>query len=253
MRVAGRVLLMSLGTLFFVGLAQASDKTYTIGVENLEYYPAYTMKDGEYGGYMRELFDTFAQERGYRFVYKALPVNRLFSTFVHGQVDFKFPDNPNWQQDMRTDKHFTYSDPVVDYLDGTMVRPDMKDASVEQIAQLATVSGFTPWAWMDQIRDGKVTLRESIDVGALAQQVLAKRVDAAYANVAVAHHQLDLVLKTPDALVFNRNLPHSRDSYYFSTVNHPEVIADFNAWQTDRADFVRALKEKYAVEKGVKE
>lgn len=231
----------------------ASDKTYTIGVEDLDYYPAYKVENGNYSGYARELLDAFAKDRGYRFDYKPLPVNRLFAGFFQGQFDFKFPDNPSWQKDQRAGKNVAYSTSVVAYIDGALVRPEMGDATPDKIRTLVTVAGFTPWAWLDLIKNKQVTLRENTNFTALAQQVLAKHADAAYASIAVVNYQLDNVLKTPGALVFNSKLPHSRDSYFLSTLNHPEVIAEFDAWQKKKQVFVRDLKKRYAVEKGVSE
>lgn len=235
------------------GAAVAAGKTYTVGVEDLDYYPVYAVKDGRYTGYAREVLDAFAKERGYRFEYKPFPVNRLFATFFQGQVDFKFPDNPYWQGDLRTGKNIAYSGSVVIYIDGALVRPEMKDAAPDEVKTLGTVAGFTPWAWLERIKNKQVTLRENASFTALAQQVAAKRVDAAYASVAVLNYQLDHVLKTPGALVFNGKLPHSRDSYFLSTLKYPEVIAEFDAWQKNHQDFVHALKKKYGVEKGVAE
>lgn len=237
----------------FAGPAAAAGKTYTIGVEDLDYFPVYATKDGNYTGYAREVLDAFAKERGYHFEYKPFPVKRLFAVFFQGQVDFKFPDNPYWQGELRSGKNIAYSSSVVTYIDGALVRPEMKDATPDKVKTLVTVAGFTPWAWMDLIKSKQVTLRENADFTALAQQVIAKRVDAAYASVAVINYQLDNVLKTPGALVFNSKLPHSKDSYFLSTLKHPEVIAEFDAWQKSKQDFIRALKKKYGVEKGVTE
>jgi len=235
------------------GTAAAAGKTYTIGVEDLDYFPVYAFKDGNYKGYAREVLDAFAKERGYHFEYKPFPVKRLFAVFFQGQVDFKFPDNPDWQGELRSGKNVAYSGSVVTYVDGTLVRPESKDATSDKIKTLGTVAGFTAWAWMDLIKNKQVTLRENASFTALAQQVVAKRVDAAYASVAVVNYQLDNILKTPGALVFNSKLPHSKDSYFLSTLKHPEVIAEFDAWQKSKQDFIRTLKKKYGVEKGVTE
>lgn len=238
-------------TLLLATSCWAAGKSYTIGVEELDYYPVYGIQSGNYAGYARDLFDAFAKDRGYRFDYKPFPINRLFANFFQGQVDFKFPDNPYWQKDLRSGKNVVYSGSVVTYIDGTLVLPELKEAGSERIKTLGTVAGFTPWAWMDALKSKQVILRENANSTALAQQVVAKRVDAAYANVAVVNYQLDNVLKTPGALVFNSKLPFSKDNYFLSTLHHPEVIAEFDAWQKSHQDFVRGLKKKYGVEKGV--
>lgn len=233
--------------------AAAEGKTFTIGVEDLDYYPVYAVQNGNYTGYARELLDAFAKDRGYRFEYRPFPINRLFANFFQGQLDFKFPDNPHWQKDQRAGKNIAYSTSVVAYIDGALVRPEMKDATADKIKTLVTVAGFTPWAWLDRVKSKQVALRENANFTALAQQVIAKRADAAYASVAVVNYQLDNILKTPGALVFNSKLPYSRDSYFLSTQNNPEVIAEFDAWQMNKQDFVRNLKKRYGVEKGITE
>ena len=250
--ILAAILFAATFTLSGVALA-APAKTFTIGVEDLDYYPVYAIQNGNYTGYARELLDAFAKDRGYRFEYKPLPVNRLFASFFQGQLDFKFPDNPYWQKEQRAGKNIAYSTAMVNYIDGALVRPEMGDASADKIKTLVTVAGFTPWAWMDLIKSKQVTLRENANFTALAQQVISRRADAAYASVAVVNYQLEHVLKTPGALVYNSKLPHSKDSYFLSTLDYPEMIAEFDAWQKSKQDFVRKLKKKYAVENGITE
>lgn len=79
----------------------ATERHFNVGVEELDYLPYYTSKGNNYQGYARELLDAFAKERGYTFDYKPLPVKRLFQSLLKKQVDFKFPDNPNWQSDLK--------------------------------------------------------------------------------------------------------------------------------------------------------
>ncbi|HZX33410.1 MAG TPA: transporter substrate-binding domain-containing protein [Rhodocyclaceae bacterium] len=247
--------LLCLALAWASGTATAADgagaRSYVIGVENTDYYPLSRLDKGKYTGFARELLDTFAEARGYRFEYRPFPVPRLFANFVQGDVDFKFPDNPYWQSDLRRGKNIVYSVAVATYIDGAMVRPELANAGIERVRTLGVVSGFTPWAWKDAIARGDVTLRENTDIAALAEQVIAKRVDAAYGSVAVMNYRLDNVLKAPGALVFNPKLPYSKDQYFLSTQKYPEVIREFNDWLRSNGAAVRALKAKYAVEKGV--
>ncbi len=37
---------------------------FTVGVENINYYPQYTYENKEYKGYARELLDLFAKSKG---------------------------------------------------------------------------------------------------------------------------------------------------------------------------------------------
>lgn len=231
-------------------MAAFAETTFVIGVENVAYLPAYTTENGEYKGYMRELMDEFAHDKGYRFEYRPLPVPRLYATFFSGQIDFKLPDAPEWQADARKGHDVAYSEPLAAYVDGANVLPELKDAKQEQIRTLGTVSGFTPWGWTDAIKTNRTSLSENASFTALVQQVLAKRVDAAYASVAVVNYQLDK-LGMPGALVFNEHLPSGRGAYRLSTLNHPEVIRELNDWLRQNQAKVARLKAAHRVEQGI--
>lgn len=252
MKVYGCVLFG--GLVLLAGVVQAEERTYVIGVEDLDYLPAYGIsEDGEYQGFSRLVLDAFAAERGYVFEYRAYPVSRLYASFFGGEVDFKYPDNPTWNQNDRAplENALSYSAPVVAYVDGVSVLPELAEAGVEDIAVLGTVAGFTPWAWMDHIAAGHVTLTENADFTALIRQVQGGRIDGAYANVAVVMDRLERVLGQPDALVFNPALPYSLGYYHLSSLHHPEVLADLDAWMDERADWIAALKQEMGVERGV--
>lgn len=69
---------------------------FTIGVENLSYYPHYTMESGQYEGFARDILDSFAKAKGHKFIYKPVVVSELTKDFINGKVDFKYPDNQYW-------------------------------------------------------------------------------------------------------------------------------------------------------------
>lgn len=231
------------------GLSRA--QVFVVGVENQDYMPLYGVRDGKYVGFARELFDAFAKERGYQFEYRPLPVPRLYAAFFGLQVDFKFPDNALWKQEQRSGKPLEYSAPVIRYIDGVVVPADRKDLSVEAIRTLGTVAGFTPWAWLDRVKDGKVKVTENASFEALVRQVVARRIDGAYANIAVVNYQLDASLGMAGALSFAAQLPHSRDHYYLSTLKHPHVVKEFDAWLKSNASYVDAMKQRHGVEAGL--
>lgn len=245
--------LLITGCILALGLSSqaVAGKIFVLGVENQDYLPAYGQVDGKYQGFARELFDAFARERGYVFEYRALPVPRLYASFFSGQVDFKFPDNANWKQDQRGGKPISYSDPVLTYIDGVVVPADRKAVSIEDIRTLGTVAGFTPWAWLDRVAAGSVRVSENPSFEALVRQVIARRIDGAYANIAVVNYQLNKTLAMPGALVFAPQLPHSRDHYYLSTTKHPAVLLEFNAWLKQNSGLVESMKKRLGVEAGL--
>ncbi|MBI2241152.1 MAG: transporter substrate-binding domain-containing protein [Magnetospirillum gryphiswaldense] len=230
--------------------AHAAQRELVIGVEDLEYYPLYAMRDGEYVGAMREIVDAFARAKGYKVTYRPLPIKRLYAELVGGGIDLKMPDNPNWGTDVKAGLKVAYSKPMVSYIDGVLVRPGSVAKPVEQFATLGTVAGFTPYAWLDRVKNGTVALKENPRMELLLRQTVVGHVEGAYVNVAVAHHVLNSILNMPGALVFNPMLPHSRDFYYLSSVRHADVIAEFDGWMKDNAQLVKDIKDRFGAEKG---
>lgn len=230
--------------------AQAQNRTLVVGVEELDYYPLYAVQKGEYVGAAREILDGFARANGYKLVYRPLPIKRLYAELLSGGIDMKFPDNPSWAPDVKQGHALAYSAPVIGYVDGVLVRPENVGRGVDAVHTLGTVSGFTPFAWLDAIRDNRVQVKENPRMELLLKQVSLERLDGAYASVAVANYQLEAQLGTPGALVFDPNLPHSRDFYRLSTLRHPKVVAEFDAWVTANAVQVKAIKDRFGAEKG---
>jgi polar amino acid transport system substrate-binding protein len=126
-------------------------------------------------------------------------------------------------------------------------------AGAGRIKVLGTVAGFTPFAWLDAVKAGKVQVKETLKMEPLLKQAVMKRLDGAYVSVAVANHYLDRVLAMPGALVFDPALPHSRGQYSLSTTTRPELIAEFNAWLAANQTLVSDIKKRLGAEKGVVE
>lgn len=233
-----------------LGQAQAAQRELVVGVEDIEYYPLFAVRDGEYVGAMREIVDAFARAKGYKVTYRPLPIKRLYAELIGGGIDMKMPDNPNWGGESKVGLSVVYSKPMVSYIDGVLVRPGSVAKPVEQFATLGTVSGFTPYAWLDRVKSGKVALKENPRMELLLRQAVVGHVEGAYVNVAVAHHVLNSILNMPGALVFNPMLPHSRDYYHMSTIKHGDVIAELDAWMKENAQLVKDIKDRFGAEKG---
>ena len=220
----------------------------SLGVEGIKYYPQYSTKDGTYSGYAADVFKLFAQSSSTNLEIKPMSVKRLFRSFFEGDVDFKYPDSSYWGfSEEREKSGVTYSDPVVKYIDGCMILRENVGKGVGSIKTLGTVRGFTPFDYLDRIKSGEVTLSENSSFAGLLRQVLRKRVDCAYINVAVARYQLKTVVKKPGQLVFDPDLPHTRGAYTLSTIQYPRVIEEFNRFLADKAPQVKALKREYGV------
>ncbi|MES2015575.1 MAG: transporter substrate-binding domain-containing protein [Pseudomonadota bacterium] len=230
----------------------AQQKTFTIGVEDLEYYPQKSHKGDEFIGFGRELLDAFAKSRGYTFKYKILPLNRLFlENLKTKSLDFQYPDNSYWEAHLRKGVTVHYSKPVMPYIDGVMVLPENKGRGINNFKMLGTMTGFTPWNYLDLIKQKRVTVFENDSFIALLKQVSLKRVDGAYINVEVAKYQLREMLHQPDMLVFDPDLPHTKDFYYFSSVKHPKVIEEFNKFLATEVGTYEQIRKKLGIESSI--
>jgi polar amino acid transport system substrate-binding protein len=221
--------------------AGAETRPLVVGVEELGYLPAYGWRNSEFVGAAREILDGFGAAKGYQMVYRPLPVKRLYAELLGGLVDLKFPDSPDWAAAIKGGYRIAYSQPIIAYVDGVMVRPENKGRGTAAVKSLGTVAGFTPLAWLDRIESGVVTLRETTQLEQTLSQVLLRRTDGAYISVAAAAHSLDVDLHQPGALVFDATLPHNRGEYRLSTVRNREVVAEFNTWLDANAALVKAI------------
>ncbi|MHA6491833.1 substrate-binding periplasmic protein [Pseudomonas borbori] len=223
-------------------------QTYKVGVELQPYKPISMIEAGEYQGYGRDLLDAFAAHEGHQFIYVPLPVRRLLKDFLAAKVDFKFPDDPQWNGDQKRGYRIYYSQAAATYIDGVLVRPEHLGKGVERIRVLGTQRGFTPWPYIPQIESGQMTVNLSNQVSPLLRMAINGRVDAIYVNPLVARSVLQAEQLPADALVFDPSLPHADGHYALSSLQHPEVIAEFDAFLRDNPTLVRRLKDKYALD-----
>lgn len=237
-------------TLVFGTAAQARE--LVVGVEAIDYSPVYGYRDGRFVGAGREILEAFAQAKGHRLTYQAYPVKRLLAELLHGGIDLKFPDSPDWQQATRQDRPIRYSRPVIAYIDGTVVPRDRLGLTLADVHSIGTVAGFTPFAWQAQIQAGKVELKENPSFEQLLRQVHAGRIDGAYVNVAVALTAAETVLPSPGGLAFAPNLPHIAESYRLSSLKTPEIIAEFDEWLAANGKLVADIIARTGAERGVR-
>lgn len=236
---------------FFLLLAPQSFAAtkYVVGVEDISYLPYYTTDGKEYTGFARELLDDFAKSAGIELEYTPLPINNLFGKFLAPQskIDFKFPDNENWAQDLKKDIKITYSKPVADYIDGVLVTPARHGKGKDQVKKLATYRGFTAWDFLGDIKAKKIEIKENDSMTGLLQQTIKGFVDGAYVNISVARYILKNNLKKESDLLFDEGLPHTKSSYKLSTIRHPELIKKFEEYLEKKKTDILLLKQKWGV------
>ncbi len=228
-------------------LGAADGDAVVIGVEDLPYLPYYAVERGDYRGHARELLDSWAADLGRQIRYRPLPVERLYLALVHGDIDAKYPDNPDWRPDLKARYDVVYSRPVARFTDGVMVLASRAAEDAAAFARIGTVRGFTPWALLPLVGQGTVTVSENSSMPGLLRQVLEGRVDGAYLNVAVAGYQLRGVDGEASALVLSPRLPSSTSHYRLSSVRKPALIQSFDAWLDTHAERVGELRRKWGI------
>lgn len=231
--------------LWVIMIASSHSAVFTIGVEGLSYQPYSSVQSGQYQGYFREVLDKFAADNGHQFVYKPLPIKRLYSDFLSGAVDFKLPDNPNWNKDAKQAKAVLYSQPLTRFVDGVLVHPDNIDKTT--LSKLGLVRGFTPFPYLDLINSGEVKVREVNDTDSLIQLVSNKRIDGGYINIGVAQYRMRTTMKDIN-LQHNDKLRSDSSDISLSTFNHPTIMDQFNQWLDNNSVWVNEVKNKYQIE-----
>lgn len=222
-------------------------ETYTIGVGDYEYYPYHSFSKMEYRGFAKDILELFAETYDLNFQYRPLPWKRVVHENIEGDLDFVFPDHPFWDTDAKKGRKVYYSSPVVEYVDGVMVLPENRGKGIDHLQNLGTISGFTPWDYMDMIQSGTIRLFENSKFVPLLKQVLSKRIDGAYIEISVAKYNLRKKLGKPGALVFDPGLPHTRDFYYLSTVKHPQLLQTFNYFLINQKETIEQLRKQYNI------
>jgi len=223
-----------------------SKKPLIIGSENIDYFPHYgrthTNRD-EMTGFARTLLDRFAEEEGIIQRYQLMPIKRLYQTLMQTQsIDLKYPDNPTWKSEYKSQSPIYYSHPVAHYIDGLLVHPDKDGIHLNDIHQIGTVKGFTPVPYLQLINDSRIRLIEFNQISDLIRAALSQRIDGAYVNIHVAAYQLREVFKGEAKLTFQPQLPYQHDYYYLSTINHPQYIDRFNAYLQRNSEAIHQLK-----------
>lgn len=242
-----RVVLMLLFSClsFFWGSVQA--KTYVIGIEQLDYYPHYDFKSAQPRGYFVDLIQLYSVWSGDEFVFKALPVKRLYKDSAE-LTDFVYPDNLRWQPHLDIDQELVkyYSAPVIYTLGGTMVLPQKQQMSLSDFKVLANIHGFSPTRWLELKKQHKFKILDVPDAESALRMTLRGRVDGANVEYNVAQYHL-AQMKSAKALVMAEHLPFTNLAFHLSSQKHPEQILRFNQFLIEQQDQIQQLKRRYAL------
>ncbi len=136
---------------------------------------------------------------------------------------------------------------MVEFIDGVLVTPQRMGRAPDQLRHLAILAGFTPLRYLEPMRQGQLRVTEVFSYPRLLSRTLRGDFDGAYANISVARHYLRDVLQRPNDLRFDASLPHTRSQRHLSSLRHPRIIGEFDAFLRTQRDQIDRLKRKYRV------
>ena len=120
-----------------------------------------------------------------------------------------------------------------------MLRKDVK--------RLGTIYGFHPTFWFDRVQNNTLELIENSSSISIVKHLLRGNVDAINIDSNVINYNLKLLQQDKDAVVLNEGIMHGRFSFYFSTINYPEIMQQFDEFLVTHHVFITELKTKYAI------
>lgn len=220
--------------------------SFVVGIDDQPFLPYFAFKGGKFTGFAADLLQSFSQATHHQFTYKAIPSHHMVAALQARKIDFRYPDNPNWQDTIKmTDKQkIYYSNNVVAYTEGTMVVQNKSDIDVNQINRIGIVRGREPVSYLELLNSGKVIAKETTNLDTLIKNALLGRVDGIYYNIEVAQKRLD-VMGISDKLVVNQRLPYLSDYFRLSSTQYPKIISEFNRFMQHNQDSIEKLKAKY--------
>ncbi|MBZ9612661.1 substrate-binding periplasmic protein [Rheinheimera maricola] len=240
----GRYVVAIIVTLWFCVAPAAWAKTkFTIGTEDINFYPHYDFTAPDSTAFANEVLQLFAKEQGYQFSFQPLPVKRLYHE-LDNLVDFIYPDNSNWAKYQDSQASRIFSEPVIYNLGTTLVLPANKEINLTQFRTLAVIHGFTPIAWLAMRGEHKFKLYEVPNAVSALNLVLRGQLDGADVEYNVAQ-QILRDQQQEGALVVASQLPMTRVSFHLSTIRHPQVLQQFNRFLLSHNEQINALKQKY--------
>ena len=227
----------------------AKQKRFVIGVEEVSYYPLYdfSAKDYDRPSFSKELLVRFFEHHNYQYDFLVLPIKRFNEWYSGKEVDFKFPDSARWYASDKKQLDITFSKPVIELMSGTYMLKSQDNTQRKQVKTLATILGFYSSLWVNDVTKGKVEIIEESSPMNVVKQVLYGDRVATNINGNVIRHHLARLNKA-GALVLNRAIRHELYAYHLSSINHPEIIAQFNDFLTLKPTLVSELKAKYKIQ-----
>ena len=224
--------------------ANTARKTYSVGVEDIDYFPFFTPKETSIPpGFMIDLLTLFKNHADIELEFVYLPISRFPDWYRADNIDFRVPDNPIWS--IESDK-LVLSDPILNMTTDLVTTPDKQDWPFDSFKRIGSLSGFEPSPiWEDRLNSNEVTFVYDSSTKLLVQMLKKGLIDGLDIDYAVAVHYGELLGYSEETFVRASKAPDLPFNYHISTKNYPDVISSFNLFLRERADEINTLKIRY--------
>ena len=221
---------------------------FIIGVEEVNYYPIYDFSstNTDKPSFTKDLLSAFFSQYQYSYRFVALPIKRFDQWYVERGIDFKFPDNFQWRNDVGNTLNITFSDPVLHLMAGVYVLKSRSVMKRDDVKSLGTILGFYPTLWLEKVKSGELRLHEESSPLSVIRHVLHGNVDATNLDGNVVHHNLAKLNRTGE-LIFNQSIKNIFYTLHLSSIKYPEVITQFNQFLKNNSLLVSEIKRKYQI------
>ncbi|NQZ83318.1 MAG: hypothetical protein HRT52_20130 [Colwellia sp.] len=225
-------------------IARANEqKIYTIGVENIDYYPHYAFGHRE-NSFTKELLESFFSQESIEIKFVPLPLRRFNQWYIKDKIDFKYPDNKDWRAGESSQLDIYYSETVISSVGGSIVLNDNAKYDADNIQRLGTINGFYPTLWIKKIKSNKVQLIEDNNVISVIKLVTRGMVDAINLDYSVVNFHLN-EMQNEKQLIMVESLPHRETKFHLSTIKHKALLKKFNVFLDNNQEYIQHLKDKF--------
>ncbi|GGW85287.1 transporter substrate-binding domain-containing protein [Alteromonas halophila] len=221
--------------------------SYIIGAQNIQYYPHYDFGSEVDKGYAWAVLEAFAQHSGHEFIYLAMPIRRLQMELLKGNVDFVYPDNPTWYNQIVPASEKAFSQPLTRALGGTIVKADAVGRDIDAIRRLAMPLGFTPVNWQTRIDNYQTEITTVTDTPISLKLLTRNRVDAINLEYHVAQY-LSATTPNVDNVTLDVQLPHSDIGFRLATIRHNDLIDELDDFLTNNQPLISEIRTRYGIQ-----
>lgn len=223
-----------------------NNKTYIVGTSNLILPPLLKIDNGKAYGYSGDILNAFATQKGVNFEFIILPQAQLQLALDKGNIDFIFPDNPQWTNFRDPDNRNIFSKAIIESIACSFVMKSNSDLKVKEVDKVSVPFGYTPYLWTPLVTDHSIKVIPSKDLIINLKKLSTGEVDASDLEYNIGVY---LVQKYSDLndIVVSHHLPHAPVPYHMSTKHHVELLEELSIFVTRNSDLIDQLKTKYKV------